>query len=98
MTAYFIAQITVHDPERYKEYLAGFMPIFKRHDGRLRVTTAQEPTVIEGSWDLDRIVVLEFPNTEQAERWLNDPDYQALAQHRHHAAQTNMVLVNGFAG
>ena len=66
MTAYFIVQITVHDPERYKEYLAGFMPIFERYDGRLRVTTAQEPSIIEGNWDLNRVVVLEFPDIGQA--------------------------------
>ncbi len=97
MSAYFIAQIRINDPEVYKSYLVGFMPIFERHKGELLVTTSQTPEVIEGDWPLPRIVVLKFPDLDHAHRWHNDPDYQSLASHRHNSADTNMILVEGIA-
>ena len=97
MSAYFIAQIDIHDPDEYQNYLKGFMPIFERHGGRLLVSSAEEPKVVEGSWSLPRIVLMEFPDQEHAQSWLNDEEYQRLAQYRHRAAQTNLVLVDGIA-
>ncbi len=95
MTAYVIAQIEVHDPEGYKAYLAGFMPIFERHGGRLLATSARETAVIEGEWGYPRTVLMEFADLETATRWLNDPDYAALAEIRKRTARTNMALVEG---
>ena len=95
MPAYFVAQIEIFDPEGYKDYLAGFMPIFERHGGRLLATTATETEVIEGNWGYPRTVLMEFPTHEAAKLWLNDPDYQALAEIRKRTAHTNLVLFEG---
>ncbi|MFA3920928.1 DUF1330 domain-containing protein [Ruegeria hyattellae] len=95
MSAYVIAQIEIHDPEEYQSYLKGFMPIFERFSGRLLVSSAQEPKVLEGKWDLPSVVVLEFPDTDHAQNWISDPEYQKLAHHRHRSARTNLVLVEG---
>jgi len=97
MSAYVIAQIRIDDPDRYQSYLAGFMPIFERHGGELLVTSSSPVEVIEGSWDLGRTVVMKFPSAKAARAWKDDPDYQALAQHRHAAAQANLILVDGVA-
>lgn len=97
MPAYMFAQIEIHDPEEYQNYLKGFMPIFDRYNGRLLVTSAQEPQVLEGKWDLPRVVVMEFPNADLARSWLSDPEYEELAHHRHQSARTNLVLVEGCA-
>ena len=95
MAAYVIGQLEIHDPERYKSYLAGFMPIFERHNGELLATTGGETTVIEGRWGHPRTVVMKFPNRAAAERWLNDPDYKALAEHRYASAHCNLAMVDG---
>lgn len=95
MPAYFIAQISVHDQELYQNYLAGFMPIFERYGGRLLVTSAKTPEIIEGDWPSSKLVVMEFPDLENAKAWLHDPDYKALAQHRYRSAETNLILVEG---
>jgi uncharacterized protein (DUF1330 family) len=96
MSAYFIAQINVTDPERYQGYLAGFMPIFERHGGELLVTSKNEVELIEGDWIHTRMVVMKFPSLDAAHAWHDDPEYEALAEHRHASAHTNMVLVEGF--
>ena len=95
MTTYVMAQIDIHDPLEYQNYLQGFMPVFERHNGRLLITSAAEVDVIEGRWELPRCVLLAFPDRQRARAWLDDPDYRALARHRHRAAQTNLVLVDG---
>ncbi len=95
MPAYFIAQISIHDPEGYQGYLQGFLEIFNRHGGRLLTVSSKPVEVIEGEWEKDGIVLMEFPSMEAAEAWKNDPDYVALAKIRQNTASTNLVLVDG---
>ncbi len=95
MPAYFIAQISIHDPEGYQGYLQGFLEIFDRHGGRLLTVSSKPVEVIEGEWEKDGIVLMEFPSMEAAEAWKNDPDYVALAKIRQNTASTNLVLVDG---
>ena len=42
-----------------------------------------------------RTVIMKFPSLDQARRWHADPDYRALAEHRHRSARANLVLVEG---
>lgn len=95
MTAYMIAQIEIHDPAEYQHYLAGFMPIFERHGGRLLATSKNRLERIEGDWPLSGVVVMAFPSMAAAHEWHADPDYQALAEIRKRAATANIALVEG---
>jgi len=70
------------------------MPIFQRHGGELLATSAWETEVIEGDWALPRTVLMRFPDAAHARAWHADPDYRALAEHRHRAARANLVLVS----
>ena len=94
MSAYVIAQIEVHDPETYKNYLADFMPVFERHGGKI-LGRSLEAEVVEGEWVYPRPVILRFPTHKDAHRWHDDPDYQAIARFRHRSARTNLVIVDG---
>ncbi len=66
MAAYFIAQIDIHDPDGYKDYLAGFMPISDRHGGRLLTISSKPVERIEGDWPDGGIVLMEFPDLAAA--------------------------------
>jgi uncharacterized protein (DUF1330 family) len=94
MPVYLIAQLNVHDRARYAEYVAGFMEIFARYDGRL-LSVDEEPKLLEGEWNCTRTVLLEFPSEAKAMAWYNDDDYQRLARHRHAASDGNLVLIRG---
>jgi uncharacterized protein (DUF1330 family) len=94
MSAYVIAQITVEDMGEYQHYLDGFLPIFERHGGRM-VGRSLEAEVMEGEWARPRTVIMRFPTSEDARRWHADPDYKALAEHRHRSSQASIVLVGG---
>ena len=95
MSAYMVAQIRINDPDEFQKYLAGFLPIFQRYGGEILVTSKNETVVIEGDWAYPHTVILKFPSVDAAKSWYSDPDYTALAAHRHRAAQTNLVLVEG---
>ena len=97
MSAYMIAQIDVHDPDEFQNYLAGFMPIFQRYGGELLATSKNETTVFEGEWAHRNTVIMKFPSVEKAQAWYHDPEYHKLAKHRHRSAQANLVLVEGMS-
>lgn len=97
MSAYMVAQIEIDDPEEYKKYLAGFLPIFQRYGGELLATSSCETEVIEGEWAYPRTVIMKFATMEDARNWHHDPDYRALAKYRQRSAKANLVLVDGIS-
>ena len=53
------------------------------------------PTVMEGDWQPQRVVVIEFPSRESAQTFLQDPDAQSLFALRHNTATSKLILVDG---
>ena len=94
MSAYFIAQIKINDPEEYEKYLKGFDDIFEKFKGEV-VAVDDNPTTLEGVWDYTRIVIIRFPNERELRLWYDSPEYQSLAQHRFNASQANVLIVEG---
>jgi len=47
--------------------------------------------VIEGEWPFTRAVLLRFPDEEEARRWYQSPEYQALSQHRWNASTGTVI-------
>ena len=94
MTCYLIAQINVHDREGYRKYLEGFDEVFKDYDGAI-LAADKEPEVLEGQWPYQRTVLMSFSDIEEARRWYDSPQYQALASQRQDASDSNIVLVRG---
>lgn len=96
MPVYIIASIAVKDWEEYGRYQAGFLEIFSRYQGEL-LAVSDSPQVIEGEWPFTRAVVIRFPDAEQARRWYESPEYQALSRHRWQASTGTVISVEGFA-
>ena len=97
MTAYVLAQINIHDRSRYGDYETGFMAIFAKYQGNL-LSVDEAPEVLEGEWPYTRTVLIGFPSSQDAKDWFMSEDYQELAKHRHAAAQSHCVIVQGLAG
>jgi len=58
----YIAQVRIADPDRYQDYLQGFMPIFERHGGTLLTVTLKEVAVLEVAWPAGGVVLMVFPD------------------------------------
>jgi len=92
MSAYFLANIRVHDEAEYEKYLEGADEVFSKFSGRyLAVDTS--PTILEGEWDYTRVVLVEFPDRESLERWYFSAEYQAILRHRLAGAESTAMVV-----
>lgn len=77
-----VANFTVQDAAKYREYEKGFFPILKRHGGAF-ITYDDGSVTFEGAAPPQgRVVMFRFPNEAAATAWYNDPEYQALSEHR----------------
>lgn len=93
---YWIANNIVHDAQSYERYKEANAAPFARHGARFLVRAgAQE--VREGTM-FPRTVVLEFPSFEAAKACYDDPEYQAAKDIRTPAADTNLLIVEGYDG
>lgn len=95
MAAYAIVDVEVHDPEAYREYTAQVPATLERYGGRFIVRGGVAET-IEGAWNPQRVVVLEFPTADAVRAWHASPEYQAILPIRQRYARTNfLTLVEG---
>jgi uncharacterized protein (DUF1330 family) len=94
MPAYVVVDVDVRDPERYEEYKRLAPPSIAAHGGRY-LARGGRCRVLEGDWTPARLVILEFPTVESAEKWLNSPEYAAARQLRHASSSARLVVVEG---
>ena len=80
--SYILANFVINDTDTYRIYEKGFFPILKRHGGEF-ITFDDGVESLEGDTPLKgRVVMIKFASAEAARNWYNDPDYQALSEHR----------------
>lgn len=92
MSAYVIVGVDIDDPEAYAGYSREVPATLEPFGGRF-VVRGGTYEVIEGAFEPDRIVVLEFPDAEQAHAWHASPAYQAILPIRQRNARTSFLLV-----
>lgn len=94
MTAYIIIDIEVTDPVGYEDYKRLASPTLAIYGGKY-IAHGGNTEVLEGEWIPNRLVILEFENSERAKAWLNSPEYAEARALRHKYAKSNMVVVDG---
>ena len=94
MSAYLIADIDLHDADRYKIYVENVPALIKKHGGRYRVRGGQSE-VLEGNWSPSRLVVLEFPDRTAALAFYNDQGYEPYKALRQSISTGSVVIVEG---
>lgn len=94
MSAYLILDITLHDFAAFSEYIQQIPRFIAKHAGRYLVQGV-EPVVLEGDWQPERVVVIEFPSKKNAQDFLNDSDAQTLFAIRHRTTTSKLLLVEG---
>ena len=78
MPAYcFFDNIKVDDPFKLEEYKKSVVPVVEKYGGRYIVFGGQTD-IVEGNWKPVYLVILEFPNLEQAYQWYNSEEYREL--------------------
>jgi uncharacterized protein (DUF1330 family) len=94
MAAYVIAEIEVMDQGAYDEYRKQVPATVTKYGGRFVVRGGKAET-LEGGWSPKRIVALEFPSMEQAQKWYRSSEYAPLIKLRQRASRGKLILVEG---
>jgi uncharacterized protein (DUF1330 family) len=94
MTAYVIVDINVHDPVGYDEYKQLAPAAVELYGGRY-IARGGKTETLEGDWTPNRLVILQFENSEQAKKWLNSEEYREARAMRHKTANSKMVVIEG---
>ena len=94
MPAYIIVDVTVHDPEGYADYKKLTPATVALYGGKFLARGGKTET-LEGDWQPGRLVILEFPTSEQAKAWVNSPEYAPARALRHKYAESKMVVIEG---
>lgn len=94
MKGYLVLDLSILELNGFMQY-AEEIPVFiEKHGGRYLVQGAV-PETMEGSWAPERLVILEFPSTDNAKAFLADPDAQPLFALRHETTNSQLVLAQG---
>ena len=96
MTVYVLAQLAFTDRAAYDRYQRKFFDVFKRFNGRLLVAD-DHPTVMEGKWERNKVVLMSFPDEAEAQRFSRDAEYLEISKDRKAGADTLALLLQGFA-
>ncbi len=94
MTVYVIVQLRFTDRESYNRYQRRFLEIFRKFDGRL-LAADEKPCVLEGRWDHDKLVMLQFPDEPASRQFLESPEYRQISGDRRRGADAIVLRVAG---
>ena len=94
MAAYLMGQIRVTDHARYQEYRAQVPAVLAKYGGRFLVRGPQV-TALEGKYDGQRLVVIEFPSMADLEAFYRSPEYAPLIALRQSASTGDLWAMPG---
>jgi uncharacterized protein (DUF1330 family) len=92
---YIIADVEIHDEDAYAEYRKRVPATIAAYGGRF-VVRGGPVERLEGDWQPNRIVVLEFPTVEQARAWWSSEEYREPKAMRQASSTGTLLLVEGY--
>ena len=94
MKAYLIAVETVKDEDMFAEYRRQVVSTLQPFEGQF-IARGGKLTVLEGQWQHERTVIIEFPTREAAEAWYKSADYQKIVDLRLRSTTGSLVILDG---
>lgn len=95
MPAYVLVQVQISDLERYEAYKLMTPASIAAFGGRFLVRGSAVES-LEGTWQPERLVILEFPDKGQAKAWWASELYAPAKALRQQTATTQMILLEGY--
>jgi uncharacterized protein (DUF1330 family) len=94
MAAYAVVNVRVTDSDRYAQYREKAPDTIAQYGGKY-LARGGTVEVLEGEWNPQRLVVLEFESVERLREWYDSPEYASLKQLRTESTSTEFVVVEG---
>jgi uncharacterized protein (DUF1330 family) len=95
MAAYIVVDTRINNPNEYEEYKALARPIVEAFGGTYLARGGKTLVVENDLWSPTRIVLLEFPDFEAAQRFAESDEYGPVAALRHQHADSNVIIIEG---
>jgi uncharacterized protein (DUF1330 family) len=89
-----IIDVKVLDKEKYVA-VAQKMPSTVQKFGGRYISRGGKVTTLSGSWRPDTVVIIEFDNTEQVNKWLKSREYAETVAIRDKTTISNLICVEG---
>ena len=94
MAGYVIVQVNINDPDKFAVYREMVPPTLDKYGGRY-LARGGDYENLEGDWDPQRLVVIEFDSVEMAKKWWESDDYAPAKQLRQESASSKLIIVEG---
>ncbi len=95
MAAYLIADVLrVDDPALYDRYKPLVPPTLQAYGGAY-LARSGPVTVLEGTWNPERLVIVRFDSVQQAVAWWASEEYRDAKRRRQQATVTNLIVAEG---
>ncbi|KPZ06052.1 hypothetical protein ALO43_100471 [Pseudomonas tremae] len=95
MSAYLIGKMSITDQARYDNYKRLTPDIVKAHGGRF-ISRGGQKFLLEGEAESRRVVIVEFPSVEAAQKFYNSEEYTKARYLREGAAdEMQLFIVEG---
>ncbi|MFA6350106.1 MAG: DUF1330 domain-containing protein [Candidatus Omnitrophota bacterium] len=89
-----IIEIKIKDSVPYAKYVENVRSIVEKYKGKY-LSRGSKITPIFGDWDPERMVLIEFPSSDDVHRWLQSDEYKRVAGLRERSTITRAILVEG---
>jgi uncharacterized protein (DUF1330 family) len=96
MTAYIVVEVDVKDPERFADYRSMVPASLAAYGGKYLIRGGQVEN-LEGDWEPQRFVMIQFESVDQAKRWWDSEEYRQARNLRQATSDTRMIVVEGYS-
>lgn len=93
MKCYLFADVVVHDPERFAEYLEKVPPIVAAYEGNY-IVRGGKIHALEGDIGITRSVIIEFPSHQAARAFYGSEEYAPMLELRSQTTKSKVLLID----
>jgi len=95
MSAFLVVDTKIKNPEAYEEYKKLAKPIAEKFGGVYRARGGKLDIRRTELWSPTRIVIIEFPDMESAQAFVDSEEYAPVKPMRENNAECTLFIVDG---
>lgn len=95
MSAFLIVDTRIKNPDAYEEYKKLAKPIAEKYGGIYRVRGGALDVREAELWSPTRIVIIEFPDVQSAQAFVDSEEYAPVKPKRQQNAECTLFIVEG---
>lgn len=94
MSVFMVIDVKIKDRETYEKYVKKVKPLVESYGGRY-IVRGGGITPIAGGWEPERIIIIEFENSEGFRNCFSSPEYNKITGLRESSTLSRTILVEG---